>query len=123
MPTPSRFTEARRARLIAILASGGSRAAAARAAAIHPSTLSRWLARGRTAHPEGRWAAFYREVERVERLAPTLQPIEERDPLFPTPAAALRYLERHEPVDPPEFPRVIHLRLPDDLLPHEPDLA
>jgi hypothetical protein len=73
MPTPSKFTSRTRTRVLQVLAAGGSRREAARAAGISHGTLGRWLERGKTGHPQGRWAEFRRAVEAAEseqRLVP-----------------------------------------------------
>jgi hypothetical protein len=66
MPTPSKFTEARRQVVLGALGCGASRRTAARLAGIDHQTLGRWLERGKHASPEGRWGAFYRAAVAAE---------------------------------------------------------
>jgi hypothetical protein len=58
---PSKFTEARRQRILAVLEAGGSRRTAASVSGIAPATLTGWLRRGERV-PEGRYGKFRREV-------------------------------------------------------------
>jgi IS30 family transposase len=67
VPTESRFTSRRKERILELLAAGASRGAAARAAGVHPSTLCRWVQRGRTASPGTAWARFLKDVQAAER--------------------------------------------------------
>jgi transposase len=117
VPTPSKFTSERRARILEVLSAGDSRRAAAAVAGIDHATLGRWLERGRRGAPGGRWHSFMRDVEEAE-THPALRVIrEEYDKASDSPWAAFRYLERHdvwaeddEP-DPPDGPVVITFEL------------
>ena len=90
MSTPSKFIERRRLRVLEVLRAGGSRREAARAVGIDPATLTRWIAKGRTAHPEGRWHAFYEDVRAAE--VGSRQAAWEANPFL-----AWRFLELTEP--------------------------
>jgi IS30 family transposase len=72
MPTPTRFTADRRARILEILSAGASLREAARSAGVSHSTLIRWLQRGAKAHPGGTLNGFYRAVEAVRGSDPHL---------------------------------------------------
>lgn len=65
MGRPSKFTEARRQRILAILEAGGSRRTAARVSGIGPGTLTGWLKRGERV-PGGRYGEFRQHVEEAE---------------------------------------------------------
>jgi transposase-like protein len=119
MPTRSKFTSERRARILEILSAGGSRRAAAAVAGIDHATLHRWLERGRKGAPGGRWHTFMRDVEQAE-THPALRVLrEEYDKLSDSPSVALRFLERNvwaaedEPA-PLAGPVVIRLTLADE---------
>lgn len=71
MPTPSKFTEARRRVVIAALRCGASRRTAAKLAGVHVATLCRWVERGRDASPTGRWRAFHDAVIAAEGAKPS----------------------------------------------------
>jgi transposase-like protein len=112
VPTPSKFNSRRRAVIIELLASGHSRAAAARAAGVDPSQLSRWIAKGKAGHPEGRWRMFSDLVELAEsrRQPPILVPLsaQERD-WTRNPDLAWKFLQdagELQPDPPPEPVRV-----------------
>jgi transposase-like protein len=126
VPTPSKFRAETRKRVLEILSAGGSRREAARAAGIDPSQLSRWLKRGRTASPEGRWGTFYRAVVEAE-AHPTLRALEQAHArVLEDPVAALRFLERSEPEvwgrnRPGAAPIVIQLEWPPPALPGDED--
>ena len=91
MPTPSKFTEARRRLILAALACGASRRTAAALAGIDHETLARWLRRGERSSPGSRWAEFHRRAIEAEAGMPRLG-------LLPLPAelstAELRIAER-----------------------------
>jgi hypothetical protein len=61
---PSKLTDTRAARIVAAVAAGNTRAAAAGAGGIAPSTLYDWLARGRTG--EDPYAGFAERLEGAE---------------------------------------------------------
>jgi transposase len=110
----SKFTEARRRRILEILAAGGSRRAAAASAGVDHATLSRWLERGRRGAPGGAWRTFLEDVERAEG-DPHLLALKRDYALWEErPELALRFLERQEILEPPsepEGPVIIHLNL------------
>ena len=56
--------------ILAALACGASRRTASVLAGIDHQTLGRWIERGRTAHPEGRWRQFYDDVLSAETAEP-----------------------------------------------------
>jgi hypothetical protein len=96
MPTPSKFTARRRDAILQLLAVGASRRAAARAAGIHHATPLRWLSRGQTAAPGGRWSAFYDAVIEAECHA-GVRELALADPFGEDPVAAVAFLRRSEP--------------------------
>lgn len=65
MGRPSKFTEARRQRILAILAAGGSRRSAAAVSGISPGTLTDWLKRGERV-PGGRYGEFRQQALEAE---------------------------------------------------------
>lgn len=78
MPTPSKFTQNRKERILQVLRAGGSRRQAALAGEIDQTTLGRWLERGRSSAPDGRWARFRREVLEAEGQPASLQVLRDR---------------------------------------------
>jgi hypothetical protein len=82
MGRPSKFTEARRQRILAILAAGGSRRTAASVSGIGPATLTAWIRRGERV-PGGRYGEFRQNVEKAESGTHRLVglPTEDRDEL------------------------------------------
>jgi hypothetical protein len=62
---PSLLTATREQRILAVLASGGSRRQAAKVSGIAPATLTSWLKRGKKT-PNGRYGAFRRQVLEAE---------------------------------------------------------
>jgi hypothetical protein len=119
MPRPSKFTERRRQRVLAVLSAGGSRNAAEAAAGLGRGTLYRWLKRGERAHPENRWAQFYRDALLAEASppGPVGIPSDDRDTYQDELRWALRVAEREWATTPdaeePEGPIVIKVTLPD----------
>jgi hypothetical protein len=118
LPTPSKFTQARRRRILEALAAGGSRREAATAAGIDHATLTRWLARGRKGAAGGSWRRFWQDVERAEADPHLLALRADYELWEEEPARAWRFLQRHEQefTDPPiasEGPLVIHLKFAD----------
>jgi hypothetical protein len=115
LPGRSKFTSPRKARILEVIAAGGSRRAAAAGAGIDHATLSRWLERGRRGAEGGTWRTFLEAVEQAEigphlvALKRDLESWEER------PDLAWKFLERREfdfsppHPDEPEGPTVIHL--------------
>jgi hypothetical protein len=101
---PSKFTEARRQRILAILAAGGSRRQAASVSGIGPATLTGWLQRGERV-PGGRYGEFRRQVEEAESGRHRLVglPTEDREEL----TWAVDFLDRVP--DPDDGPTVIQL--------------
>jgi hypothetical protein len=98
VPRPSKFVRARKERLLAVLAAGGSRRQAAAVAGIDPKTLRTWLRRGEQGHPEGRWCRFYEDVLQAEAdPRPRALPDPDDDSFDGDPWLAMRYLETHEP--------------------------
>ena len=91
MPMPSKFTESRRRVILAALGCGASRRTAAKLASIDHQTLGRWIERGRTSSPGGRWRQFFEDVLAAEAAEP-------RPALLPLPvetsARELRIAER-----------------------------
>jgi hypothetical protein len=77
MPAVSKFREPVRARILEVLRAGGSRRQAARVAGIDPRTLRRWIERGATADPLGRWHEFHRDVREAESCEPRPQLLED----------------------------------------------
>jgi hypothetical protein len=65
MGRPSKFTEARRQRILAILAAGGSRRTAASVSGIGPATLTAWIRRGERV-PGGQYGEFRQNVAKAE---------------------------------------------------------
>jgi hypothetical protein len=104
VPTPSKFRAATRARVIELLASGHSRAAAARGASIDPATLSRWVEKGRNGEPEGRWRLFADLVELAEsrQQQPVLVALQNEFDWERDPSLAMKFLERAGEFTPPE---------------------
>lgn len=70
MPTPSKFTEARRRLILAALGVGASRRTAAKLAGVDHQTLGRWIERGRHSSPGGRWRNFCEAVLAAEAAQP-----------------------------------------------------
>jgi len=109
MGRPAKFTEARRQRILAILAAGGSRRTAASVSGISPATLTGWIRRGERV-PGGRYGDFCRDVLDAEteehRLVGLLA--EDDEEL----AWALRFLERPEPIA-KDGPTIIDLTFPE----------
>lgn len=66
MPTPSKFTEPVRKKVLEALKVGASHRTAAAVAGIGENTLRRWLERGREAEEGSRWRTFVEEVEQAE---------------------------------------------------------
>src|SRR3989337_2295248 len=93
MCRPSKLSEPRRQRILAILEAGGSRRTAASVSGISSGTLSDWLKRGERV-PGGRFGEFRRQVEDAESGTHRLVglPAEDSQEL----AWALRFLERPE---------------------------
>ena len=91
MPTPSKFTEARRRLILAALGCGASRRTASRLAGVDHQTLGRWIERGRDGSPGGRWRDFHDAVLAAESAQP-------RPGLLPLPpdvsTAELRWAEK-----------------------------
>jgi hypothetical protein len=105
-------------RILELLAAGASRRAAAAGAGVDHSTLGRWLARGETASPEGRWAEFLRDVRAAE-AEPKIRALRTlSDGLVGSPEVAWRFLEREEfakpgtepEPEPSDGPIIIQLR-------------
>jgi hypothetical protein len=88
---PSKFTEARRQRILAVLSAGGSRRTAASVSGIAPATLTGWLTRGERV-PEGRYGKFRREVLDAESGTHRLVGLPAEDPSELR--WAVRFLER-----------------------------
>jgi hypothetical protein len=123
VPTPSKFTSARKTRILEILAAGGSRRAAAAAAAVDHATLGRWLERGRRGAPGGMWRRFLEAVEQAEGDPHLLALKRDFDQWAGRPELAMRFLERQEILEPPsepEGPVIIHLNLPGREPPRSP---
>jgi transposase-like protein len=78
VPTRSKFTADRRQIILEHLSAGCSRRQAAAAAGVDHQTLSRWIERGRTGSPTGRWNEFYRAVRVAEAGHPTLVALTDR---------------------------------------------
>ena len=118
MPNRSKFTTERRARIVERLSAGASRRTAAAAVGIDHVTLLRWLRRGETAHPEGRWAEFLRDVREAEARPKMRALASAYRGMADDPDLALRYLERSEPgfalpePEPSDGHTVIQLKLP-----------
>lgn len=110
MPASSKFTEPRKQRILAILAAGGSRREAARAAGIDAATLRLWLRRGERSTPEGRFGRFLADV----RAAEAGQRLVGLEPDHDELAWALGVLERGEWATEPTGPVRIELHLPKD---------
>lgn len=126
MPAHSKFTRARAATAVEILAAGGSRREAARRIGVDHQTLGRWIARGDRQLGSGtRFAVFAEAVHLAE--TPTAPPIlvalrdlkVEYSRWEADPVAAWKFLERAgEPgfarPDPPQPLRVqvVHSTLP-----------
>jgi hypothetical protein len=122
MPRPSKFTERRRQRVLAVLSAGGSRNAAEAAAGLGHGTLYRWLKRGERGHPEGRWGRFRRDVMAAEAgpPGPVGIPSDDRDDYDVELKWAMWVLERDNwaaaappDAEEPEGPVVIRVTLPD----------
>lgn len=97
MPTPSKFTQARRTRILELLSAGASRRTAAAAVGIDHQTLSRWLARGKSASEGSRWARFLLNVEAAE-AHPRLRVLQAiHDAIPDNPLLAWKFVERREP--------------------------
>jgi hypothetical protein len=94
MPTPSKFTEARRRVVLGALGCGASRRTAAKLAGIDHQTLGRWLERGQRASPEGRWGRFYWAAVAAE-ADPKLRVFPNLDD-EPNMSTTWRFLERTE---------------------------
>jgi transposase len=114
VPRPSKFTEARKQRILAILAAGGSRREAARAAGIDAATLRLWLRTGERSISEGRWGRFLADVRGAEAGQRLVGLERDREEL----AWAMGVLEREwsgpDPDGPPEGPIVVQLHLPEE---------
>jgi hypothetical protein len=130
MPRPSMFTERRRQRVLAVLSAGGSRNVAEAAAGLGHGTLYRWLKRGERAHPESRWAQFYRDalVAEASPPGPIGIPSDDKDTCQDEVRWALEVAEREWATTPaaeePETPVVINVTLPGGRpipLPPRPD--
>jgi hypothetical protein len=94
MPTRSKFVAPVRAQILQLLAAGASRRTAAMAAGVDHRTLGRWIERGETAHPEGRWHQFYLDVLEAE-AAPRLRALKiVHDALPDDPGLAWKFTER-----------------------------
>jgi hypothetical protein len=107
MGRPSKFSEARRQRILAILAAGGSRRTAASVSGISPATLTGWIRRGEHV-PGGHYGDFRRDVLDAETGEHRLVglPAEDDEEL----AWALRFLERSEPIVADHSPTIIDLK-------------
>jgi hypothetical protein len=130
MPRPSKFSTRRRERVIAALSAGASRRQAEVVAGLGRGTLYRWLKRGERAHPENRWAQFYRDALLAEASppGPVGIPSDDRDTYQDELRWALRVAEREWATPPdaeePETPVVINVTLPGGRplpLPPRPD--
>jgi hypothetical protein len=113
VPGRLKFTEPRKQRILAILAAGGSRREAARAAGIDPATLRLWLRKGERSIPEGRWGRFLADVRGAEAGQRLVGLERDREEL----AWAMGVLAREsgpDPDGPPEGPVVINLKLPEE---------
>jgi transposase-like protein len=121
VPTPSKFTEDRKQRVLEALRIGASHQTAAAIAGIDAATLTRWLQRGRAAR-SGAFREFVQAVEAAEAepkmraLAVVYEELPNR------PELAWKFIERRErgyapPIantSPPNAgPVVIQLRLSD----------
>jgi hypothetical protein len=117
MGRPSKFTEARRQRILAMLAAGGSRRTAASVSGIGPATLTTWIRRGERV-PGGQYGEFRRNVEEAESGTHRLVglPTEDHDEL----TWAMGVLERgggfgeNDKALPEDGPKVITLKFPGE---------
>lgn len=98
MPTRSKFRHEARERILQILRAGGSRRAAAAAGGVDAATLHRWIERGKSGHPEERWALFRQQVLEAEGTPPELVALrDEFDRILGDPALAWTWLQKNDP--------------------------
>lgn len=133
MPTPSKFNEETRERILQALRIGASRRTASAAAGVNESTLRRWVERGEKSSSSSRWGEFVRQIEEAE-AAPKLRALGIVYKELPDkPDLAWKFLERREagfappaatgPAGGPQGPVVIELQFADGSpveLPHRP---
>jgi hypothetical protein len=123
LPGRTKFTSARRRRILEILAAGGSRRAAAASAGVDHATLSRWLERGRKGAVGGTWRKFWDDVEQAE-VGPHLVALKRDFESWENhPERAWKFLERQRifaPPSQPEGPVTIHLTFPGREPPRSP---
>lgn len=122
MPTRSKFTADRRHAILELLRAGASRRTAASVAGVDHSTLLRWIERGKSGAPGGRFREFFEAVEQAE-ADPRLRALETVYKELPdNPGLAWKFLERREPgyapsmpqaPSPPVGPILIQLTLPE----------
>lgn len=107
MPTPSKFTEDRRKKILQVLSIGGSRVSAAATAGVDEATFRRWMVRGKESDDGTRWRDFYDEVIAAE-AAPRVRALGIVYKELPdNPALAWKYLERREPGYAPPMPDAV----------------
>lgn len=104
MPTPSKFTEETRTKILQALQVGASQRTAAAIAGIDAATLTRWLEKGRNAEEGSRWAEFHAAVREAE-ASPRLRALGVIYKEMPDrPDLAWKFLERREPGFAPQLP-------------------
>lgn len=97
MPTPSKFTEATRKRILDAKRIGASNPTAAAWAGIDAETLRRWLVEGKKAS-EGTAKRTFHDTFRQVEVEPNLKALAVlTTEMADNPAMALKFLERKEP--------------------------
>lgn len=97
MPTPSKFTEATRKRILDAKKIGASNATAAAHAGIDTETLRRWINDGKTAS-EGTAKRVFHDAFREAEVQPNLKALLVlTTEMADNPNLALKFLERKEP--------------------------
>jgi transposase-like protein len=100
VPTPSRFNRRTAARIVEILAAGGSRREAARAVGVHHSQIARWIARGdRVAGSGSRFADFAAACHLAESDTPPILVAlrNQQERMLGDPDLAWKFIQEREP--------------------------
>jgi hypothetical protein len=105
VPTPSKFTDGNRKKILEALQVGASRRTAAAVARIGEATLRRWMEEGREAKEGSRFHKFYKDVLEAE-AHPRMRALGVIYNEMDNPGIAWKFIERREPGFAPPMPSV-----------------